>query len=259
MSKPRYRLVFLPSTSPAWQLELSPVLAETLAHGVAAGTSLPVVLIRHQLPYVLLGPDDRRLPRLQQGLDFLTRQGLSVFDRLGGGSAVLLDQRCLSFAVARPCRDLTLLHQNYRELARGAIRALELLGLPAQFGRAPGSYCEGPYDIVVDGVKIAGVAQAIRRGFALVSGMILIDQDPEATTHLLNCFYREAGMARHLRPEAVTNLHRLTGRPVSPREVEEALRHGFAETFHLEEEPVRDAEWEQARALLPQRRLAAPS
>src|SRR5690606_1434414 len=160
---------------------------------------------------------------------------------------------------ARPCRDLTLLHQNYRELAHGAIRALQLLGLPAQFGRAPGSYCEGPYDIVVEGVKIAGVAQAIRRGFTLVSGMILVDQDPAAATELLNRFYRQAGVERHLRPEAVTNLHRLLNRPVSLQAVEEALRRGFEESFDLQEEPVRAAEWAVARDLLPQRRLAAPA
>lgn len=207
------------------------------------------------MPYVLLGPDDRRLPQLADGLAFCRDLALPVYERISGGSAVFLDEHCLSFAVVRPCRDFTMLHRNYRELAGGVLAGLAHLGLQAEFGPAPGSFCEGPYDVVVDGIKIAGVAQAIRRGFALVSGMVLVDQDPVETTQLLNRFYRTAGVDKNLRPGAVTNLVQLLGRPVTMGEVESALKTGFAEAFHLVDEPVRAHEWARARELVFSRRL----
>lgn len=256
LERPRYRLLRLPADAPAERLALSPTIAEAVALSVASGESPPTVLFRHQQPYVLLGPDDRRLPRLADGLAFWRDRGLPVYERISGGSAVVLDGHCLSFAVARPCRDLTMLHRNYREMAGGIVRGLQLLGLPAEFGPAPGSFCEGPYDIVVDGVKIAGVAQAIRRGFALVSGMVLLDQDPAAVTDLLNAFYRFSGVDKNLRADAVTNVARLLGRPVSAAEVEAALKAGFQEQAELEEQPVGDDEWARARDLVPRRRVA---
>lgn len=255
LERPRYRLLRLPADAPDERMALSPTLAEATAISVASGESPPTVLFRHQRPYVLLGPDDRRLPRLAEGLAFWRRLGLPVYERISGGSAVLLDGHCLSFAVARPCRDLTMLHRNYREMAGGIVRGLQRLGLPAAFGAARGSYCEGPYDIVVEGVKVAGVAQAIRRGFALISGMVLVDQDPVATTELLNAFYRASGVDKNLQAAAVTNVARLLGRPVSAAEVEAALRAGFEEQAELEEQPIGDHEWARARELQAQRRV----
>ena len=54
------------------------------------------------------------------------------------------------------------------------------------------------------GRKIAGVAQAMRQGFALVAGVLLVSQDPAPVTALLNEFYAAAG--RRAEPR-----HRLRG------------------------------------------------
>lgn len=230
-----------------------------MALSVAEEQSPPTVLLRHQRPYVLLGPEDRRLPDLEAGIAYWQERSVPVYERVSGGSAVLLDGHCLSFAVARPCRDFTMLHHNYRELAGGIIRGLQLLGLDARFGAAVGSYCEGPYDIVVDGLKIAGVAQAIRRGYALISGMVLVDQDPVATTDQLNEFYRAAGVEKNYRADVVTSVKALLGRPVTMAEMEQAMREGFAQLFALENGSITEAERQRAQELVPQRRLDRPA
>src|SRR5690606_41819153 len=54
----------------------------------------------------------------------------------------------------------------------------------------------------------SGVAQAIRRGYALISGMVLVDQDPVATTDQLNEFYRAAGVEKNYRADVVTSVKR---------------------------------------------------
>lgn len=248
------RLVNIPATSPHEHLELSPVADEVIGH-YAAQNQTSALLIRRQLPYVLLGPKDRRLPALTRGIQWLNDQGFPVYSRLGGGSAVLLDQDCLSFAVARPCRDLTVWEQNFREMAQGAIRGLQELGLPVEFGRSSGSYCEGPFDLVIEGVKVAGIAQAIRQGFALVSGMILVKQDGLRTTRLLQEFYRQSGSPLQLDPKAVTAITDIPGyHDMRMHDVRQALIEGFSQEHILESQPFTDAEWQHARTIISGRK-----
>lgn len=251
------RFVHLSQHAPDTLLRLSPVLAETVARWSADRQSSAVV-IRHQRPYILLGPKDRRLPELNAAVRWLNQQGYPVFMRIGGGSAVLLDDDCLSFAVSQPCRDFTIWEANFRSMAQGVIDGLASLGIEAGFGRAVGSYCEGPYDLVADGRKIAGIAQAIRGGFALVSGMLLIHQDPALTTQLLQEFYHRAGSDLVLDPHAVTALTRLAGKSsLKVDDVEQALREGFSQHYDLVIEPLTEEELTLAEQLLTERELTA--
>lgn len=253
-----YRWVTITSQQDPENFWLSPVMAEVIGHSAAEGH--PTVLVREQPRYLLLGPKDRRLPRILQAAQSIEDEGWPVFMRIGGGSAVLLDGTCLSFAVARACRDLTTLERNFRELGQGVVLALGRLGLPAQFGAAPGSYCEGPYDLVVGGKKVAGISQAIRRGFALVSGMILVSQDPVTTTARLQRLYREAGSDQRLSAEAVTSLEILLGRELSLQTLRESLFEGFETALGpLLPGPIRDEEWQQGRTIYPERRFPARS
>ncbi len=253
---PSARLIHLGAGAPEPALHLSPVVTETAAISAAERGALTVVVRRHQ-PYVLLGPSDRRLPGLARIREWADARGLPAFIRIGGGSLVWQDTGTISFGVARPSRDLTTVERNFRELGEGVLRAFRHLGLEtAAYGRAVGSYCEGPWDIVVDGVKIAGVAQAIRGGFALVSGMILVNQDPVETTRLIEDLYELAGSPRHLRASAVTNLERLLDRPVALAEVEQALFSGFGSLYQLIPADLDETEWVRAARLYQERRLA---
>ncbi|HLT58450.1 MAG TPA: hypothetical protein VKZ69_06745 [Limnochordales bacterium] len=256
MTGPVYRLIQLGAGADPRLLDLSPVVAEAVAHSVGTGAAPPTVVLRRQRPYALLGPRDRRLPRLDAGLRLLKAAGLPVYERISGGSAVILDEHCLSFAVAVPCRDRTLILRNFETLTEGVRRGLRRLGLDAVFGEAPGSFCPGPYDLMVDGFKVAGVAQALRGGFALVSGMVLVSQDPVPVTDLLNRFYAAAGGDAALVPHHVAPLTRLLGRPVSVDEVEAALRQGFAELYPLTPSSLTPAERERAANLARARRVA---
>ena len=234
-------------------LALSPVITEVVAETAARqGVAL---VVRQQDPYLLLGPQDRRLPTIESAAAWAEAEGVPVYMRIGGGSAVYLDGGCLSFGAARPCRDLTTLERNYRELAGPVIDALQALGLPAQFGAAAGSYCEGPWDIVVDGVKVAGVAQAIRGGFTLVSGMILLDQDPVEATGFVQEVYRRAGSPLQLSAAAVTSVAHLIGRRVPSDEMEQRIREAWSLRLPLYEDPLTAEELGRAEALIAERRF----
>jgi lipoate-protein ligase A len=240
-----------------WQL--SPTLAETVAVAVASGRAPETFGLRMNSPYVLLGPQDMRLPHPERGVAWLEAQGLPVYVRIGGGSAVLLDENCLSFFCAVPCRDISRLDRNFRELTRPVRRALASLGTPVRFGRAQGSYCEGPQDLVTgSGRKLLGVAQALRQGYALVSGMLLLGQDPARTTALLQEFYRRSGSDRVLRPEAVTSLNLEAGREIPLAEVRGAiLREAAALGWGPDPSPLSAWEDDLGQQMLGRRRYPA--
>ncbi len=243
-----------PHTMTPEQFALSPVLAETLGQ-VCAREGAYGVMIREHDPYFLLGPKDRQLPRLSEAVHWVWSQGLPVYMRVGGGSAVLLDRACISFAVAKPCRDLTVWEANFRQMAQPVMDGLSLLGCPSQFGLAQDSYCEGPYDLIDrQGRKIAGIAQAIRGGSALVSGMIMVHQDPVSTTEFIQEFFDRAGARKRLRPSAVTALDRVPGLAgISMADVKTALTQGFAKHFALRPESFNPPEWAIAKTLAPER------
>lgn len=220
---------FIDATGDPLLWRLSPTLAETVALAVAEGRAPKTFCLRMNTPYVLLGPQDLRLPHPEEGVAWLESRGLPVYVRVGGGAAVLLDEGCLSFFGAVPCRDITRLDANFRDLTRPVRHALAALGVPVRFGRAPGSYCEGPQDLVTTGGrKLLGVAQALRQGYALVSGMLLVTQDPVPTTAVLQEFYRRAGSDRILRPEAVTSLAAELGGAVDLQVVKQEIQRQVA-------------------------------
>lgn len=258
MTLPKARFVTLTAAQNRESLFLSPVAAEVLARSSARTRSWGV-LIREHNPYLLLGPKDRRLPFLDDAVQWAQTQGYPVYMRIGGGSAVLLDPSCLSFAVSRPCRDLTQWERNFREMGQPVIDGLRTLGVNAAFGRAAGSYCEGPFDLVTqDGRKIAGIAQAIRGGTALVSGMILVQQDPITTTGFIQEFFRRAGSPQVLKADVVTALNRYPRlRNVTTEDVRDALTVGFSRHFDLDPNPFSAGEWAEARDLEPMRRISA--
>lgn len=251
-----YRFISIDGTASDELMALSPTIAEAAAMSVGAGEAPPTIIVRRQEPYALLGPQDRRLPSVDDGVAVLRDAGLPVYRRIAGGTAVILDEGCISFAVAKPCRDFTMIHRNFDEMTVGVRLALQRLGIESEFGAAPGSFCEGPYDLVSDGRKIAGIAQAMRRGFALVSGMLLVSQDPVPVTNMLNEFYAAAGGTPDLIPDNVVTLSGLLGRSVSVEEVEEALKAGFAQAHPYVPGAPTAAELERAQQLITERRIA---
>ncbi len=255
MFRDRYRLVGPDGAARLTPAE-APCIAEAVALAVGEGVAPPTVLVRHPVRALVLGRADLRLPALDRALAWARHRRLPVFGRPSGGRAVLVDAGCVTFAVARPCRDLTRIHANYLELAAGALAGLESLGLQAGFGSVPGSFCEGPFDLVTSGRKVAGVAQSVSRGAAVVTGLLLVSQDPASAVALLEAFYRQAGAQARFRPDAVTNLGRELGRPVSPTEAAGALVRGFGSRFRLEPGDFLPAELKRARALAAERRLA---
>ncbi|WP_415887992.1 biotin/lipoate A/B protein ligase family protein [Neptuniibacter sp. QD37_6] len=160
---------------------------------------------------------ETRFPNFEQACQQLEQEQWPVIVRDSGGTAVPLQQGILNLAVIFPQRtdqafDLDMV---YIALCEPIKRALSNIGLKADYGSTEGSYCDGRYNLNVDGLKITGTAQKImlsppnnknvKQG-VLAQAMLMVDVDAETGTHWVNRFYQLAGNDRRFKPEVATSL-----------------------------------------------------
>jgi len=98
----------------------------------------------------------------------------------------------------------------YRALCNELAGALARLGIAAAPQAVVGSFCDGRFNLAVDGRKLAGTAQSWRRiagtPVVLAHAVMIVDADPWALTEAANAFERDLGSGRQYRAEALTSV-----------------------------------------------------
>ncbi|MCB0773919.1 MAG: lipoate--protein ligase [Flavobacteriales bacterium] len=118
-------------------------------------------------PSIIIGKHQNTVEEIDT--DFVQERGIRVVRRISGGGAVYHDLGNLNFSFIRPYRPEHF--NNYREFTAPVVAALQELGVPAEL--------TGRNDIVVDGRKVSGNAQARRRDRMFSHGTLLFRSNLE--------------------------------------------------------------------------------
>lgn len=146
-----------------------------------------------------------------------------VHVRLSGGTAVALGPGVLSISLALPLEDgKPMIEAAYDLWIDGVARALRAgYGVEVGAGAVPGTFCDGNYNAVVGDRKLAGTAQARRRGVVLVHGCLLVDVDRERYCRSL------AVVGEETDPGLITTLREEAGREIDREGLLAAIAAGF--------------------------------
>lgn len=100
--------------------------------------------------------------------------GFEPVERSVGGRAVAYTGDTVAFAKVVPLEDMREgMDERYADVTEAVQRALWRLGVPARRGEPAASFCPGDYSLRHEG-KLVGVAQRVRKGAALISGVVVV-------------------------------------------------------------------------------------
>lgn len=239
----RWRLLLTPPARGAWNMAVD----EAVLEAVGRGESPPTLrLYAWQPPCLSLGYaqplSDVDLPRLRA-------RGWDLVRRPTGGRAILHTDE-LTYSVTAPPNEPRVagtLLESYNRLAAAILRALHLLGLPAEMqdrhAPMPAAVNANPvcfevpsiYEITVDGKKLVGSAQARRREGVLQHGTLPLTGDLTRILQVL-AFPDEESRRRAAERllQRATTVERYLGRKVSWDGAVQAFVTAFGEVLSID-------------------------
>ncbi len=122
---------------------------------------------------VIIGRNQNTIEEINAA--YVKEHDVNVVRRITGGGAVYHDLGNLNFSFVTAMKDNL---NDYRKFTDPVIKALNSLGVPAEFA--------GRNDIVVEGKKISGNAQSFHKNRMLHHGTILFDADLSIIADVLN-------------------------------------------------------------------------
>lgn len=178
------------------------MLTETADTGEAA--------VRVWTPHrqIAFGRRDTRAEKFDVAKSVARSCDFEPLERSVGGRAVAYTGTTVAFATTVPLEDMrTGMEERYAETTETLQRAFWRLGVPAQRGEPSRSFCPGDYSLQWKG-KIAGIAQRVRTGAALVSGVVVVD-DHEEIAAVLDPIY--AALDVPFNPDSVGSVAKAGG------------------------------------------------
>ncbi len=136
-------------------------------------------------------------------------KGVDIVRRMTGGGTTYHEENDMTYSIVSPKI------KNYRDACKGVILGLNILGLDARF--------KEPNDVLVDGKKISGCAEARQFGTVLHQGTLIVGKpDRKKMKRLLE----------GSKPDELTSLEEVLGRNEMARDtVLDAMKKGFGKAF----------------------------
>jgi len=162
-----------------------------------AESGVPAVRVWQPHRQVAFGRRDSHAEGYDDAKAAVDNRGYHAIERRVGGRAVAYTGRTLAIAHAVPIDDIRSgMCDRYREVSETLVDALTSLGADVTRGEPSDAYCPGSHSVSsVDGGepsgKLAGVAQRVQSGAALVAACLTVTEaDVAALQSVLGPVYR---------------------------------------------------------------------
>jgi len=168
----------------------------------------------------------RRLSRLEgfiEASETLADMGWPVLLRESGGEPVPQSPATVNVALVyvQPKSDLDRdrIEKAYMRLCQPMLDVLSELGGAASLGEVEGAFCDGRFNVNLDGRKMVGTAQRWRqsqggqRPVVLAHGAMLLDNERADMVNAVNRFNQMCDLEQRCRAESHIALHELFAAP----------------------------------------------
>jgi octanoyl-[GcvH]:protein N-octanoyltransferase len=179
------------------------VLAET------GHTGEPAIRVWRPHRQLAFGRRDERTEGYETAREIAAEEGFPPVVRRVGGRACAYTGSTVAFVRTVPISDVRSgLADRYEDVAEAVQRACWRLGVPAQRGEPPQSFCPGGHSLSAEG-KLVGLGQRVTGDAAMVGGTLLV-RDHEAIGAVLSSVYEALGLS--LDPDTIGSIDRFGGR-----------------------------------------------
>lgn len=182
-----------------------------------------------------------RLPGFDHACEVSAAAGWPVLLRETGGEPVPQSSSTINIAlVYAPPRsegDLNRIETGYRRLCDPICELLDELGGTSSVGEIDGAFCDGRFNVNLDGRKMVGTAQRWRqsqggqRPVGLVHGAMLIDNERESMVAAVNRFNEACGLEQRVRAGSHIALHEKFVAPNALARLDELFRLMLAQVY----------------------------
>lgn len=182
-----------------------------------------------------------RLPGFESACEVSAASGWPVLLRETGGEPVPQSSSTINIAlVYAPPRsegDQNRIEGAYRRLCDPICQVLDELGGVSSLGEIDGAFCDGRFNVNLDGRKMVGTAQRWRqskggtRPVGLVHGAMLLENERESMVAAVNRFNEACGLEQRVRAESHIALHEKFNAPDALERLDVLYRQSLAQMF----------------------------
>lgn len=157
----------------------------------------PAILLWHSAaPALVLPAALRRRPAVQDAIAQADRAGWPVVDRRSGGGIVPQGPGTLNLAMVLPLQPGFRLEDGYQLICGALAEALARFDIPTTTGACENAFCDGKWNVLARGRKLAGTAQRWHSGaggaVALIHAALLMTPPDPALWPIMDRLHRAA-------------------------------------------------------------------